>query len=156
MPRVCELTGLGILAGNKVSHSNRKTRRKFCPNLQNITLSSEVLNRTIKLRIATSTLRTIDFKGGLDNFLLETKSNKLLPDAKVLRNKIKSTIAKSDKAEDAPKKARKVAVKPKKRLVKKLQAKEAKMASATSEVKASLSAKKAPAKTTKTTAKKAQ
>jgi len=130
MPGICELTGLGVLSGNKVSHSNRKTRRKFYPNLQPVTLSSDILRKKMKLKIATRTLRTVDFKGGLDGFLINTKASKLSPAAKVLRSRIKLKLEKENtetKLEKA-KKVRKPA-EPKKRLVKKMKAKETVVAS---------------------------
>lgn len=140
MPRSCELTGLGVLTGNKVSHSNRKTRRRFLPNLQNVTLFSEVLNQSIKFRIAAKTLRTVDFKGGLDGFLLNSQPRKLTVSAKSLRNKIKVALEKKGEEKEKTVKAevkKKVAAKPKKRIEKKLKAK--------GEVEKKVSAKKAPA-----------
>ena len=152
MSRACELTGLGILTGNKVSHSNRKTRRKFLPNLQPITLSSEALKRTIKFRIATKTLRTVDFKGGLDNFLIDARAAKLAPGARVLRAKIKAILEKDGKAPmDQEKKVRKSADQPKKKLTKKLQVREGKAAVKAPRVKseAKTSSKKIMAKKAK-------
>lgn len=71
MARRCTLTRKGVLTGNNVSHANNKTRRRFLPNLQSRRLYSETLGTTIRLRIATSTLRTIEKHGGLDGYLLE-------------------------------------------------------------------------------------
>jgi large subunit ribosomal protein L28 len=127
MPRACELTGLGVLSGNKVSHSKRKTRRKFLPNLQQVTLFSEALNQSIRFRIAAKTLRTVDFKGGLDGFLLKSQPKKLTVSAKSLRNKIKVTLEKDTSEEQKAVKAevkKKVSDKPNKRVAKKLKAKE--------------------------------
>lgn len=73
MSRECELSGKSPIVGNRVSHSNIKTKRRFLPNLVNVTLRSEILNRTFKMRIAASTLRTIDKLGGLDGYLLKAK-----------------------------------------------------------------------------------
>ena len=69
MSRVCELTGKGPMTGNNVSHAHNKTRRRFLPNLNDVTLVSESLGRSFKLRISASALRTVDHRGGLDAFL---------------------------------------------------------------------------------------
>ena len=79
MSKVCDLTGKGVVAGNNVAHSNIKTKRRFQPNLQNVTLRSDSLGRRLSLRIATSTLRTVQKHGGLDAFLLRTDDSKLAP-----------------------------------------------------------------------------
>jgi large subunit ribosomal protein L28 len=89
MSRRCELTGKGVLVGNKVSHSNRKSKRTFRPNLQNFSLYSEILNQSIKLRLATNTIRSVDVNGGLDSFLLKKADKDLTPEAIVLKNRIK-------------------------------------------------------------------
>ena len=89
MPSQCQLTGKQVRFGNKVSHSNRKTRRTFSPNLCSVKLESVLLKRVFHLRIALSTLRTITHKGGLDEFLLKTKSAKLTDLGKKLRRKLK-------------------------------------------------------------------
>lgn len=70
MARRCILTRKGVLTGNNVSHANNKTRRRFLPNIQSRRLFSETLGETVRLRIAASTLRTIEKRGGLDGFLL--------------------------------------------------------------------------------------
>ncbi len=72
MARRCSLTGKGVQAGNNVSHANNKTRRRFLPNIQERRLYSEALGRSVRLRIATNTLRTIEKRGGLDAFLLSS------------------------------------------------------------------------------------
>jgi len=158
MPRSCELTGLGILTGNKVSHSNRKTRRKFLPNLQQITLFSDAMNQSMKFRIAVKTLRTIDFKGGLDNFLLGAQSRKLTARARTLSYKIKTVLEKkADASEEKIVQKGKRITTPKKRLVKKINAREA-LANGTS-IKKIATKPKAPVKkapTKKVTAKKEQ
>ena len=89
MSRRCELTGKGVLTGNRVSHSNIKTRRRYLPNLQNVTLQSEALGRSFRFRVAASALRTIDHRGGLDAFLAKAKDADL--SAKAL--KVKQDIA---------------------------------------------------------------
>lgn len=77
MSRECELSGKSPIVGNRVSHSNIKSKRRFLPNLVNVTLRSEILNRAFKMRIAASTLRTVDKLGGLDGYLLKKKKNDL-------------------------------------------------------------------------------
>lgn len=77
MSRRCELTGKGVLTGNRVSHSNIKTRRRYLPNLQRVSLLSETLGQTFKFRIAASTLRTVDHRGGLDAFLMKARDTEL-------------------------------------------------------------------------------
>lgn len=94
MSRVCELTGKGRLVGNNVSHANNKTKRTFLPNLQNVTLMSESLEKSVKLRVSTSGLRSVEHVGGLDNWLLKTKDDKLsLRVRKLKREVAKKAIA---------------------------------------------------------------
>ena len=81
MSRRCELTGKGVLTGHRVSHSNIKTNRRYLPNLQHVTLESEALKRSFRFRIATSALRTVDHRGGLDAFLLASRDELLSPRA---------------------------------------------------------------------------
>ena len=73
MSRVCELTGKGPMTGNNVSHANNKTRRRFLPNLNEVTLTSEKMNRGYSLRISAAALRSVDHRGGLDAFLAKAK-----------------------------------------------------------------------------------
>ena len=94
MSRVCELTGKGRLVGNNVSHANNKTKRVFLPNLQNVTLLSETLDRRVKLRVSTNGLRSVEHVGGLDNWLAKTADDKLSPRVQ----KLKREIAKAQKA----------------------------------------------------------
>ncbi len=75
----CELTGKGPLVGHKVSHSNIKTKRRFMPNLVNVTLSSEILGRSVRARISANALKSVDHRGGLDAFLLKAKDSELAP-----------------------------------------------------------------------------
>merc|ERR1711920_107468 len=77
MSRVCQLTGVRVLVGNNVSHSKRKTRRVFLPNLQNKRFLSYVLNSFVSFRVTPCAMKTVDLKGGIDEFLLHTKDNKL-------------------------------------------------------------------------------
>ena len=88
MARRCELTGKGVLTGNNVSHSNIKTRRRFLPNLQMASLHSEALGRPVRLRISTSALRTVEAKGGIDNFLLQSRDGNLSLRARRLKRTI--------------------------------------------------------------------
>ena len=77
MSMKCELTGKMYQSGNNVSHAKNRTKRRFLPNLQNISFLSEKLGKAIQLRVATSTIRTVEKKGGLDEFLLNTSNTKL-------------------------------------------------------------------------------
>ena len=79
MSRRCELTGKGPLVGHKVSHSNIKTKRRFMPNLCNVTLTSDILDRSIRARISANALKSVDHRGGLDAFLLKAKDSELAP-----------------------------------------------------------------------------
>ena len=90
MSRVCELTGKGPMSGNNVSHANNKTRRRFLPNLNEVTLTSEKMNRGYSLRISAAALRSVDHRGGLDAFLSKAKDTELSDRAL----KIKREIAK--------------------------------------------------------------
>ena len=88
MSKRCELTGKSPLKGHKVSHANNKMKRKFFPNLKNVTFRSNVLRRNIRLNVSNSALRTVDYKGGLDFYLKTVKSFKLSSEPKKLKNKI--------------------------------------------------------------------
>ena len=81
MARVCELTGKGRQVGNNVSHANNKTKRTFLPNLQNVTLLSETLDRSFRFRVSAHGLRSVEHVGGLDNWLRKTADTKLSPRA---------------------------------------------------------------------------
>mgnify|MGYP000063518476 CR=1 FL=1 len=81
MSRICELTGKGRQVGHNVSHANNKTKRLFLPNLQNVTLMSEKLDRSFKFRVSTHGLRSVEHNGGLDNWLLKQSDAKLSPRA---------------------------------------------------------------------------
>ncbi|RDC61210.1 50S ribosomal protein L28 [Alteripontixanthobacter maritimus] len=95
MSRICELTGKGRLTGNNVSHAKNRTKRVFLPNLQNVTLLSEKLERGFKFRVSTHGLRSVEHNGGLDNWLLKTKDEKLSKNAQ----KVKRDLKKAAKAE---------------------------------------------------------
>jgi len=88
MSRICELTGKGRQVGHNVSHANNKTKRVFLPNLQNVTLLSETLERGVKLRVSTHGLRSVEHNGGLDNWLLKTSDDKLSLKARRLKREI--------------------------------------------------------------------
>ena len=88
MSRVCELTGKGRQVGNNVSHANNKTKRTFLPNLQNVTLISDALGQSVKLRVSTHGLRSVEHVGGLDNWLLKTSDDKLSPKVRKLKREI--------------------------------------------------------------------
>lgn len=93
MAKKCALTGTGPQYGNNVSHSNRKTRRRFVPNIQVASLLSDALKRTVKLRLTVATLRTVDHNGGLDAYLLSTADKKLTDEAVALKRQIKKVLA---------------------------------------------------------------
>lgn len=88
MSRRCELTGKAVQTGNLVSHSNRKTRTRFLPNLCNVTLISDALGRSVRLRISAHALRSVEHRGGLDAFLLKAREEELSQNVKVLRREI--------------------------------------------------------------------
>ena len=88
MSKKCELTGKSPLKGHKVSHANNKTKRKFLPNLKKVTFKSDVLKRNIRLKVSNAALKTVDYKGGLDDFLKTVKTYKLSKRAKRLKNQI--------------------------------------------------------------------
>ncbi len=91
MSRVCELSGKGPMSGNTVSHANNKTRRRFLPNLNEVTLISDILGQSFKLRISAHALRTVDHRGGFDAFLAKAKDDDLSDKAR----KIKKELAKA-------------------------------------------------------------
>ena len=88
MSRRCELTGKAVLTGNLVSHSNRKTRTRFLPNLCNVTLISDALGRSVRLRVTAHALRSVEHRGGLDAFLIKAREDELSQNVKVLRREI--------------------------------------------------------------------
>ena len=88
MSRRCQFTGKGVQSGNNVSHANNKTRRRYLPNLQQTSLLSDILGTTIRLRLSTHALRTVEHNGGLDAFLLGTPNRDLPEEAQVLKRRI--------------------------------------------------------------------
>jgi large subunit ribosomal protein L28 len=84
----CDLTGKKPLVGHKVSHSNIKTKRRFLPNLQSVTLLSDALGRRVRVRVSTNALKTVDHRGGLDAFLLKASDADLAPKMRELKRQI--------------------------------------------------------------------
>ena len=95
MSRRCELTGKGAQVGHKVSHSNIKTKRRFLANLVNVTMMSDALGRSVKLRISTNALKTVDRRGGLDAFLLKAKDEELSVRARDVKRQVEKKLAAS-------------------------------------------------------------
>ncbi|WP_407518994.1 50S ribosomal protein L28 [Methylobacterium oryzisoli] len=93
MSRRCELTGKAVLTGHLVSHSNRKTKRRFLPNLCNVTLLSDTLGRSVRLRISANALRTVEHRGGLDAFLVKSGETDLSQNARLLKREIEKKLA---------------------------------------------------------------
>ena len=93
MSRVCELTGKSVMSGNNVSHAMNKTRRRFLPNLQQVSLPSEVLGRALKMRISANALRSVEHNGGIDAFLLKAKDAQLSAKALKLKKQIAAKSA---------------------------------------------------------------
>ena len=95
MSRRCDLTGKSALVGNKVSHSNRKTKRRFLPNLLNVTMISDALGRSVKLRVSANALKSVDHRGGLDAYLLNARNEALAPRVRTLKKAIEKKQAKA-------------------------------------------------------------
>jgi large subunit ribosomal protein L28 len=87
------MTGKGVMAGNNVSHANNKTRRRFLPNLQVTSLLSDALGEIVRLRLSVRAIRTIEHKGGLDRYLLDTSDSKLPEEALALKRKVKKAVS---------------------------------------------------------------
>jgi len=90
MSRTCDVTHKGPMTGNKVSHANNKTKRRFEPNLQSVSLYSEKLKRSIALRVSVHGLRTIEHNGGVDAYVLTTPASKLSAPLRLLKKQIKA------------------------------------------------------------------
>jgi len=88
MSRRCELTGKAVLSGNNVSHANNKSRRRFLPNLSQVTLISDALGQRVRLRITSHALRSVEHRGGLDKFLLAAHDSELSINARRLKRQI--------------------------------------------------------------------
>jgi len=93
MTRRCELTGVGPMVGHNVSHSNIKTKRRFLPALAETSLQSEALGQSFRLRVTNAALRTLDFRGGLDGFLVKAKDAELSAKALKIKKQIKAKLA---------------------------------------------------------------
>ena len=93
MSRSCELTGKAVQSGNNVSHANNRTRRKFLPNLCNVTLISDALGQRYRLRVTAAALRSVEHRGGLDAFLLKSRENDLSMRARLLKRQITKKVA---------------------------------------------------------------
>lgn len=108
MSRRCDLLNVGPMSGNNVSHSNRKTKRRFLPNLNKLSFKSEALGVKLNFRIASSTLRTINKYGDIDNFLINYRFNKLSVEAQSYRSTIKKALIKKGEFDNLKIKSRKV------------------------------------------------
>lgn len=95
MSRRCELSGKAVQSGHLVSHSNHKTKTRFMPNLCNVTLISDALGRSVRLKVAAATLRSVEHRGGLDGFLLKAKEVDLSQNARALKREIGKKTAES-------------------------------------------------------------
>jgi large subunit ribosomal protein L28 len=93
MSRRCELTGKGAQVGHKVSHSNIKTKRRFLPNLLNVTMISDALGRSVRLRVSANALKSVDHRGGLDAYLAKARATELSPRALDLKRQIAKKLA---------------------------------------------------------------
>ena len=89
----CELTGKGAQVGHKVSHSNIKTKRRFLPNLLNVTMMSDALGRSVRLRVSAHALRSVDHRGGLDAFLAKARDEDLSPKALQIKRELRKKRA---------------------------------------------------------------
>ncbi len=98
MSRRCQMTGKGVLTGNNVSHANNKTRRRYLPNLQETSLLSDALGTSVRVRLSTRALRTIEHNGGLDAFLTGTANRKLPEVAQALKRRIARAAGKKEAA----------------------------------------------------------
>ncbi|OEJ65108.1 50S ribosomal protein L28 [Magnetovibrio blakemorei] len=95
MARKCALTGRGVQTGNNVSHAHNTTRRRFLPNLQDVSLMSDAMGHAVSMRVCASTIRTIEHNGGLDAYLLGTSNLKLTEEAQKLKRRIRRALAKA-------------------------------------------------------------
>jgi large subunit ribosomal protein L28 len=96
MSKKCDLLNVSVVSGNNVSHSNRKTKRRFIPNLNKLSFKSDILGVKLNFKIAASTLRTINKYGNIDNFLTQFRFNKLTDEAKKYRSKLKKSLVKKE------------------------------------------------------------
>ena len=89
MSRRCSLTGKGVRTGNNVSHAHNKTRRRYLPNLQKVSLMSDALGKTVSLRVSVAAIRTVEHNGGLDTFLLKSRDSELTLELRRLKKQIR-------------------------------------------------------------------
>ena len=101
MSRRCQITSKGVLTGNNVSHANNKTRRRYLPNLQEASLLSDVLGISVRMRLTTNGIRTVEHNGGLDAFLLGTPNRRLPVEAQVIKRRIQRDQVKKAAAQPA-------------------------------------------------------
>jgi len=94
MSRRCEATGKGVMSGNNVSHAHNKSRRRFLPNIQQASLYSEALDEMVRLRLAVAAIRTIEVRGGIDDFLVSAPDAQLSDDARKIKKRIKKALSK--------------------------------------------------------------
>jgi large subunit ribosomal protein L28 len=88
MAKRCQITGKTVMSGNNVSHANNRTRRRFLPNLQVTTMQSDILGRSLKLRVSTSAIRTVEKHGGIDPFLIQARNSELADEARSIKSEI--------------------------------------------------------------------
>jgi large subunit ribosomal protein L28 len=98
MSRSCELTGKAVLTGNNVSHANNKSRRRFLPNLVNVTLMSDALGQNVRLRISANALRSVEHRGGLDAFLMKADAAELSQRARLIKKQVARKLAEQQAA----------------------------------------------------------
>ena len=98
MARRCELTGKAVLTGNNVSHANNRSKRRFMPNLNQVTLISDALGQRVRLRITSHALRSVEHRGGLDKFLLSARDSELSVNARRLKRQIEKRTAEAPAA----------------------------------------------------------
>lgn len=98
MAKRCALTGVGVQTGNNVSHAKNRTRRRFLPNVQNVSLQSEALGNPVPLKVTAATLRTVEHNGGLDSYLLGTSNRKLTVEAQSIKRRIQRALKAKESA----------------------------------------------------------
>jgi len=98
MARRCELTSKGVMTGNNVSHANNRTRRRYLPNLQRVSLLSEALGETVRLRISMDALRSVEHRGGLDAFLVKARTSELSLKARRIKRRVQKKLVEAESA----------------------------------------------------------
>ncbi len=101
MSRRCELSGKAVLTGNTVSHANNKNRRRFLPNLNQVSLISDALKQNVRLRVSSHALRTVEVRGGLDAYLMKARDSELSPRALKLKRQVAKRVAAAAETETA-------------------------------------------------------